>query len=114
MTPQGLEFSTTDETGDYAAKVTPLVGGVVDAREVAGFCKLAAGVGLSAAAIIQNAAALIQAEEIANVCGTLWIDAAETIRTVYGFPAEVLQAAAHIIPRPHNDIAGILRRPPVR
>ncbi len=76
-----------------AARVTPLVGGVVDAREVASFCKLAAGVGLSAGAIIQNAAALIQAEEIASVCGTLWIDAAETIRTVYGFPAEVLQAA---------------------
>ena len=72
--------------------VTPLIGGVVDAREVESFCRLAARVELVAGAIIQNAAALIHAVEIASGCETIWIDAAETIRTVYGFPAEVLHA----------------------
>ena len=65
---------------------------MVDAREVESFCKLAARVELVAGAIIQNAAALIHAVEIASGCETIWIDAAETIRTVYGFPAEVLHA----------------------
>ena len=73
--------------------VTPLIGGVIDAREVRSFCKLASDVGLAAGAIVQNAAALIQAGEIAKSCETVWIDAAETIRTVYGFPSEVLHAA---------------------
>jgi len=75
------------------AKVTPLIGGVVDARETHEFAKLAAEVGLEAGAIVQNAAALIYAADIAKACRTIWIDAVEIIRTVYGFPAEVLQAA---------------------
>ena len=74
-------------------RVTPLIGGVVDARETEHFAGLAAEVGLEAGAIVQNAAALIYAADIAQACRTIWIDAVEIIRTVYGFPAEVLQAA---------------------
>ena len=82
-------------------RVTPLIGGVVDAREVESFCRLASQVGLVAGAIIQNAAALIHAGEIASGCETIWIDAAETIRSVYGFPTEVLHATKTL-----DDYAG--------
>jgi len=102
--------------------VTPLIGGVIDGREVRSFCKLASDVGLGAGAIVQNAAALVQAGEIANCCETVWIDVAETIRTVYGFPSEVLHATktlnnyagagfigANPFSRPAAFLAGLLR-----
>jgi pyruvate,orthophosphate dikinase len=75
------------------ASVTPLIGGVVDPREVQTFSELASEVGLDAGAIVQNAAALIHIREIASRCKKIWVDAAETIRTLYGFPSGVLHAA---------------------
>ena len=65
---------------------------MVDPREVQAFCELASEVDLDAGAIVQNVAALIHAGEIASRCKKIWVDAAETIRTVYGFPSEVLHA----------------------
>ena len=43
-------------------------------------------------AIIQNAIGLNQAGEIASHCDTIWVDVVGTVRTVYGFPTEVVQA----------------------
>jgi pyruvate,orthophosphate dikinase len=73
--------------------VTPLIGGVIDSREAVSFARLASEVGLPAGVIVQNVAALIHAGELAEACRAIWIDVAEIIRTVHGFPAEVLQAA---------------------
>jgi len=75
------------------ANVTPLIGGVVNPREVLSFCELASEVGLDAGAIVQNAAALTHAGEIARQCKMIWIDVGEIVRTAYGFPSEVLHAA---------------------
>lgn len=86
-------WGIADAAGDAShASITPLIGGVVDPREVQAFCELASEVDLDAGAIVQNAAALIRADEIASCCNKIWVDAAETIRTVYGFPSEVLHA----------------------
>jgi pyruvate,orthophosphate dikinase len=73
-------------------RLTALLGGVTDSRETVRFVELCAEADLEAGAIVQNAAALIHAGEIAQACRTVWIDPVEIIRTVYGFPTEVLQA----------------------
>ena len=73
-------------------QVRALIGNVVDVREAQSFSALAAEVGLGAGAIIQNAIGLNQAGEIASHCDTIWVDVVETVRTVYGFPTEVVQA----------------------
>jgi pyruvate, orthophosphate dikinase len=73
-------------------QVRALIGNVVDVREAQSFSALAAEVGLGAGAIIQNAIGLNQAGEIASRCDTIWVDVVETVRTVYGFPTEVVQA----------------------
>ena len=73
-------------------QVRALIGNVVDVREAQSFSTLAAEVGLGAGAIIQNAIGLNQAGEIASHCDTIWVDVVETVRTVYGFPTEVVQA----------------------
>jgi pyruvate,orthophosphate dikinase len=75
------------------ANVTPLIGGVVNSREVLSFSQLTSEVGLDAGTIVQNAAALTYAGEIASRCKAIWIDAGEIVRTAYGFPSEVLHAA---------------------
>lgn len=73
-------------------QVRALIGNVVDVREAQSFSTLAAEVGLGAGAIIQNAIGLNQAGEIASHCDTIWVDVVETVRTVYGFPTEVVHA----------------------
>ena len=70
----------------------PLIGNIVDGREAQSFANLAEEAGLFAGALLQNAISLNKAAEIASRCGTIWVDVTETIRTVYGFPTEVVQA----------------------
>jgi pyruvate,orthophosphate dikinase len=73
-------------------QVTALIGNIVDEREAQSFANLAKEVGLSAGVLLQNAISLNKAAEIASRCDTIWIDVTETIRTVYGFPTEVVHA----------------------
>ena len=73
-------------------QVTALIGNIVDGREAQSFANLAEEAGLFAGALLQNAISLNKAAEIASRCGTIWVDVTETIRTVYGFPTEVVQA----------------------
>ncbi len=73
-------------------QVRALIANIVDAREAESFRSLAADVGLGMGAIIQNAVGLNQAREIAGRCDTIWVDVFETVRAVYGFPTEVVQA----------------------
>ena len=80
------------EHGSEAHDAFVRFGNVVDVREAQSFSTLAAEVGLGAGAIIQNAIGLNQAGEIASHCDTIWVDVVETVRTVYGFPTEVVQA----------------------
>jgi pyruvate, orthophosphate dikinase len=73
-------------------QVTALIGNIVDGREMQRFASLAEEAGLSAGALLQNAISLNKAAEIASQCDTIWADVTETIRTVYGFPTEVVHA----------------------
>jgi pyruvate,orthophosphate dikinase len=73
-------------------QVTALIGNIVDEREAQSFANLAKEAGLSAGVLLQNAISLNKAAEIASRCDTIWIDVTETIRTVYGFPTEVVHA----------------------
>lgn len=73
-------------------RLTALIGNIVDGREAQRFASLAQEVGLASGALLQNAVSLSKAAEIASRCDTLWVDVMETIRTVYGFAAEVVHA----------------------
>ena len=75
------------------AKVTALIGGVTDAGEIERFAGEASGCfGLGAGAMIQNVAALQTCGSAATPGVALWIDVAEIVRTLYGFPTEVVEA----------------------
>jgi pyruvate, orthophosphate dikinase len=73
-------------------QVTALIGNIVDGHEAQSFASIAGEFGLGAGALLQNAVSLNNAAEIASRCSTIWVDVTETIRTVYGFPTEVVQA----------------------
>lgn len=75
-------------------QITALIGGVTDARELERFAEeVSRCAGLRAGAMVQNIAALHACGSLAAVPGTeLWIDASELIRTLYGFPTEVIEA----------------------
>jgi hypothetical protein len=73
-------------------QVTALIGNIVDGREAQAFAGLANEAGLLAGALLQNAISLNNAAEIASRCDTIWVDVTETVRTVYGFPTEVVHA----------------------
>jgi pyruvate, orthophosphate dikinase len=77
-------------------QVTALIGNVVDGREVQSFAGLAGEVGLAAGALLQNAISLNKAAEMASRCTTIWVDVVETIRTVYGFPTELVHAEGSV------------------
>ncbi len=53
--------------------------------------------------------ASIKAAEIASRCDTIWVDVTETIRTVYGFPTEVVYADGTL---DHYVADGFLRANP--
>lgn len=75
------------------AQVTALLGGVTDAREIDRFASEASACfGLGAGAMIQNIAALQACGSAAAPEAELWIDVAEIVRTLYGFPAEIIEA----------------------
>ena len=66
---------------------------MTDSREIERFAKeVSACFGLGAGAMIQNVAALQACSSLAMPDVELWIDVAEIVRTLYGFPTEVVEA----------------------
>ena len=73
--------------------VTALIGGIGDSREFDAFRVEIERVGqLKAGATLQNVVALDAAQELSQSGASLWIDVAEIVRTVHGFPVEVQQS----------------------
>jgi pyruvate,orthophosphate dikinase len=68
--------------------VTPVIGGIIGAEELAAFRSAAAAVRLdSVGAYLQSPAALAQASRMADAGHALWVDMREVIRTFYGYPS---------------------------
>ena len=73
--------------------VTALIGGIAGAREFDAFRAEVERVGrLKAGATLQNVVALDAFRELRQSGGPLWIDVAEIVRTIHGFPVEVQQS----------------------
>jgi pyruvate,orthophosphate dikinase len=98
--------------------VTALIGGIGDSREFEAFRVEIERVGqLKAGATLQNVVALDAAQELSQSGAPLWIDAAEIIRTVHGFPVEVQQSlealdiyatSGRVSNNPFRHLAGFL------
>jgi pyruvate, orthophosphate dikinase len=69
-----------------------LIGGISSASEFAAFQRKAERVGLSAGAVIQNVMALDDILQFVDSGAPIWVDVADIVRTVYGFPIEVQQS----------------------
>jgi pyruvate,orthophosphate dikinase len=79
--------------GSASGRITALIGGVTDTREIERFAKeVSACSGLDAGAMIQNVAALQSCSSRVMPDVELWIDVVEIVRTLYGFPTEVVEA----------------------
>jgi pyruvate,orthophosphate dikinase len=69
-----------------------LIGGISAVSEFAVFQREARQVGLSAGAMIQNVMALDDILQFVDAGTPVWVNVADIIRTVYGFPIEVQQS----------------------
>ena len=68
--------------------VTPVIGGIIGAEELAAFRGAATAARLqNVAAYLQNPAAIAQAGSLADAGHALWVDIREVIRTFYGYPS---------------------------
>ena len=73
--------------------VTVLIGGITGSREFDAFAAEIERVGrLKAGATVQNVVALDAVRELCQSGKPLWIDVAEIVRTIHGFPVEVQQS----------------------
>jgi len=73
--------------------VAALIGGIADAREFDAFLAEIERVGgLKAGATLQNVVALDAAAGLSRSGRPMWIDVAEIVRTIHGFPVEVQQS----------------------
>jgi pyruvate,orthophosphate dikinase len=98
--------------------VTALIGGIGDSREFDAFRVEIERVGqLKAGATLQNVVALDAAQELSQSGAPLWIDVAEIVRTVHGFPVEVQQSlealdiyatSGRVANNPFRRLAGLL------
>ena len=73
-------------------EVGALIGGISAASEFGVFHREAEQVGLSAGAVVQNVMALDDILQLVDSRATIWVDVADIVRTVYGFPIEVQQS----------------------
>ena len=73
-------------------EVGVLIGGISAASEFVAFQREAEQVGLSAGVVIQNLMALDDILQFADLGAPIWVDVADIVRTVYGFPIEVQQS----------------------
>jgi pyruvate,orthophosphate dikinase len=73
-------------------EVGVLIGGISSASEFAAFQRQAERVGLSAGAVIQNVMALDDILQFVDARAPIWVDVADIVRTIYGFPIEVQQS----------------------
>ena len=98
--------------------VTALIGGIADAREFEAFrAEIERAGRLKAGATLQNAVALDAIPELSQSGGSLWIDVAEIVRTIHGFPVEVQQSlealdmyaeSGRVAINPFRQLAGFL------
>lgn len=98
--------------------VIALIGGIGDSREFDAFRMEIERVGqLKAGATLQNVVALDAALELSQSGAPLWIDVAEIVRTVHGFPVEVQQSlealdiyatSGRVANNPFRRLAGLL------
>jgi pyruvate,orthophosphate dikinase len=73
-------------------EVGALIGGISAASEFASFRREAERVGLRAGAVIQNVIALDDVLQFVDSGAPIWVDVADIVRTVHGFPIEVQQS----------------------
>jgi pyruvate,orthophosphate dikinase len=69
-----------------------LIGGISAASEFAAFQREADRLDLTAGVVIQNVIALDDILQFVDSGAPIWIDVAEIVRTLYGFPIEVQQS----------------------
>jgi pyruvate,orthophosphate dikinase len=100
----GLENASHKEVG-------VLVAGVSAASEFAAFQQEAERVGLRAGAVIQNVMALDDILQFVDSEAPIWVDVADIVRTVYGFPIEVQQSLDVL---DHYAKEGLIRENPFR
>ena len=84
-------ISAASEKAQYK-DVGVLIGGISAVSEFAVFQREAQQVGLSAGAMIQNVMALDNILQFVDSGTPVWINVADIVRTVYGFPIEVQQS----------------------
>jgi pyruvate, orthophosphate dikinase len=99
-------------------KVTAFIGGIGGSREFEVFREEVERVGqLKAGATLQNIVALDATRELSQSGAPLWIDVAEIVRTVHGFPVEVQQSlealdiyatSGRVANNPFRHLAGFL------
>jgi pyruvate,orthophosphate dikinase len=73
-------------------EVGVLIGGISSTPELAAFQREAEQVGLAAGAVIQNVMSLDGVLQFVGSGAPIWVDIADIVRTVYGFPIEVQQS----------------------
>ena len=69
-----------------------LIGGISAASEFAAFQREAQQVGLGAGLVVQNVMAIDDIPQFVDSGAPIWVDVADIVRTVYGFPIEVQQS----------------------
>jgi pyruvate,orthophosphate dikinase len=110
-------MATAAKEADHE-NMTAIIGGIGDRREFDAFRVEIERVGqLKAGAMLQNVVALDAAQELSQSGAPLWIDVAEIVRTVHGFPVEVQQslealdiyaASGRVANNPFRHLAGFL------
>lgn len=73
-------------------EVGALIGGISSALELEAFQREARQVGLGAGAVIQNVMGLDGILKLVELSAPIWLDIAEIVRAVHGFPIEVQQS----------------------
>jgi pyruvate, orthophosphate dikinase len=108
-----------DEVG--GAGVTVFSGGLTDLSEFSAYrAEVAAFKGLSPGLLVQNTALLFCIADSVQVNTPIWIDVNEVIRSLHGYPIQMLQIpsilddyhqAGRVAANPFRDLSGILAAP---